>query len=192
MRPGPRFPLLLTAAVILLLVPISHQWQQRQWLELTFGGGAVALLLTVLIFPRIRREPPAVPERSISILLVEDTALIMEFIMAALVEGIPALVQPARTKAEAQRLLSSGHFDAALVDLGLPDGSGMDLIHHIRAGSAEPRTHRSIPIVILSGIAVLEPHEVLQASGADEFLVKPFLPKEAVSALQRLMRDRTN
>jgi two-component system KDP operon response regulator KdpE len=71
--------------------------------------------------------------------------------------------------------------DAAIVDLVLPDGDGIDLTRRLREWS-------SIPILVLSAVGdEAEKVRALEA-GADDYVVKPFGPKELVARLQRALQ----
>jgi len=71
--------------------------------------------------------------------------------------------------------------DAAIVDLVLPDGDGIDLTRRLREWS-------SMPILVLSAIGdEAEKVRALEA-GADDYVVKPFGPRELVARLQRALR----
>jgi two-component system, OmpR family, KDP operon response regulator KdpE len=71
--------------------------------------------------------------------------------------------------------------DAAILDLLLPDGDGVDIVRHLRTWSA-------MPIIVLS--AVGEDEEKVRAleEGADDYVVKPFNPRELVARLKAVLR----
>lgn len=87
----------------------------------------------------------------------------------------------AQTAADALDLASVHPPDAAILDLVLPDGSGVDICREIRTWS-------SMPIILLS--AVGEEDEKVRAleAGADDYVVKPFAPRELVARLQAALR----
>jgi two-component system KDP operon response regulator KdpE len=71
--------------------------------------------------------------------------------------------------------------DAAIVDLVLPDGDGVDVTRRLREWSA-------MPIIVLSAIGdEAEKVRALEA-GADDYVVKPFAPRELVARLQAALR----
>jgi two-component system KDP operon response regulator KdpE len=90
-------------------------------------------------------------------------------------------VTTAQTAADALDLVSVHPPDAAILDLVLPDGSGIDVCREIRTWS-------SMPIIVLS--AVGEEDEKVRAleAGADDYVVKPFAPRELVARLQAALR----
>jgi DNA-binding response OmpR family regulator len=95
-----------------------------------------------------RRRPGSVPR----ILHVEDDADAVT-LLAALV-GKRAEMVAARSCREAQRALSEAEFDLIVLDVELPDGSGLDLL---------PLLHRSRPVPVL----VFSAHELSLAMGSD-------------------------
>jgi two-component system KDP operon response regulator KdpE len=76
--------------------------------------------------------------------------------------------------------------DAAIVDLVLPDGDGVEVTRRLREWSA-------MPIIVLSAVGdEAEKVRALEA-GADDYVVKPFGPRELVARLQRaLQRTETS
>jgi PAS domain S-box-containing protein len=84
-------------------------------------------------------------ERKPAILHVEDDEDVLKVISASL--GDDVAVTPARSAAEARRMLREERFDLVILDLGLPDGSGADLISVIPLGTA---------VVIFSALEVDE------------------------------------
>jgi two-component system KDP operon response regulator KdpE len=71
--------------------------------------------------------------------------------------------------------------EAAIIDLVLPDGNGVDLCRRLRDWSA-------MPIIVLSAIG--EEQEKVRAldAGADDYVTKPFGPQELVARLQAVLR----
>lgn len=115
-------------------------------------------------------------DRGLNILLVEDDAGIARFIQRALkAEGYQVTWQT--LAAEARPLLASGRFDAAILDLGLPDGDGRDLASEARARGID------LPICMLTARSELEDKLAGFASGADDYLTKPFAMAELVARL---------
>jgi len=90
-------------------------------------------------------------------------------------------IVPAETAAEALDRAAVRPPDAAIIDLVLPDGDGIEVCRSLRAWS-------SMPILVLS--AVGEEGEKVRAleAGADDYVVKPFGPRELVARLQAALR----
>jgi DNA-binding response OmpR family regulator len=94
-------------------------------------------------------------------------------------------VDVARTCAEAEELLVATDFDVACVDLGLPDGDGLDLVRRL-AGDPDLRRPRRT-LVLTARDAVADRIAGLDA-GADDYLVKPFDFAELLARLRALGR----
>lgn len=117
------------------------------------------------------------------ILLVEDDADLAAVTALGLRNEAYA-VDVAGTRAEAEALLRSTDFDLACLDLGLPDGDGLDLLRHLATGELR-RPRRTI--VITARDAVADRVAGLDA-GADDYLVKPYAFSELVARVRALAR----
>ena len=115
------------------------------------------------------------------ILLVEDDAQIAEGLCAALaLENFT--VDHMLTAAAAEQALNLGHFDAVILDLGLPDEDGVVWLERMR------RQGHDLPVLILSARdSVTQKVSGLQA-GADDYLLKPFDLRELSARLHSLVR----
>jgi two-component system KDP operon response regulator KdpE len=93
--------------------------------------------------------------------------------------GFEAL--PAETAAEALQVATLQRPDAAIIDLLLPDGDGVEVCRALREWS-------DMPILVLSAVGD-EDHKVraLEA-GADDYVTKPFSPRELVARLRAVLR----
>jgi DNA-binding response OmpR family regulator len=123
-----------------------------------------------------------------TILIVEDHRLTRTFLSDNLVADGYEIVE-AGCAAEAQRLIESTYPDLAIVDLGLPDRDGLDLLRYVResdrvAGRVDP----DLPLLVLSGRASeLERVRGLER-GADDYLCKPFGYAELRARVVALLR----
>jgi two-component system catabolic regulation response regulator CreB len=117
------------------------------------------------------------------VLIVEDEPAIRDNIQFALEsEGIETL--QCGTGFEALPLLEQSHIDLVVLDVGLPDISGFDLLKRIRALQQTP--------VILLTARNAELDRVLGLEiGADDYVVKPFSPRELAARVKAVLR-RTN
>jgi DNA-binding NtrC family response regulator len=93
-------------------------------------------------------------------------------------------VTSARTGNEAIAAAVSGGVDAVLSDLYMPDGGGLDLVRELRA--ADP----SIPILIMTAQGSVESAVEAVASGATDFIGKPFEISSVVALLRRYLEAR--
>jgi DNA-binding response OmpR family regulator len=118
------------------------------------------------------------------ILLVEDDADLAEVVALGLRNESYA-VDVARTGAAAEALLRTTDFDVACLDLGLPDGDGLDLVRRLAVDRDLRRPRRCL--VLTARDAVADRVAGLDA-GADDYLVKPFAFSELVARLRALGR----
>src|SRR5499426_1069690 len=115
------------------------------------------------------------------LLVVEDEPRILEIIKAAL-ERAEFAVDTVRRRADAREALANTAYDAAILDLGLPDGDGLNLLAELR-----PAGNR-IPILILTARDAVEQRVLGLDAGADDYLVKPFAMSELVARTKALLR----
>ena len=122
-----------------------------------------------------------VPATQTRVMLVDDHE---DFrgLMVALLEGQPDLevVAQAGSMAEARAEAATARFDVVVLDLGLPDGNGADLIGELREASPGGA------VLIMS--ASLHPTNLEKAmrEGADEVMDKLASPREVVGTVRRL------
>jgi two-component system phosphate regulon response regulator PhoB len=124
------------------------------------------------------------PESSLPlILVVEDDKGIQELLRFTLVCGA---YQPlcADSAEEAEGLLSSCLPDLALIDWMLPGKSGLLLTRRLRS---DRRTQR-LPIILLTARGEEADRVAGLEGGADDYIVKPFSPKELLARLQAVLR----
>jgi DNA-binding response OmpR family regulator len=83
---------------------------------------------------------------------------------------------------EARSVLSTTFYAALILDLGLPDGDGLELLRDIR--------HRNnpIPVLVLTARGGLHDRVLGLRSGADDYLVKPFALEELIARLEAQLR----
>jgi two-component system KDP operon response regulator KdpE len=121
-----------------------------------------------------------------SILVIDDEAQIRRFLRAGLeLNGFQ--VRDAENGAEGLRQATLWAPDLVILDLGLPDMDGGDLIERLRSWS-------TVPVIVLSVRAREEEKVRLLEAGADDYVVKPFgmaeLLARARAALRRHVRAR--
>jgi two-component system, OmpR family, phosphate regulon response regulator OmpR len=80
--------------------------------------------------------------------------------------------------------LKHGHYDALLLDLMLPDGDGLELTRELRA---DARLHR-LPLLMLTARGEPTDRIVGLELGADDYLPKPFEPRELLARVKALLR----
>ena len=115
-----------------------------------------------------------------TILLVEDEESITEPLAEALArEGFEPVV--AATAADALELAASRSPDLVLLDLMLPDGSGLDVCRELRSRS-------SVPIIMVTARGEEMDRVVGLEVGADDYVVKPFSAREVVARIRAVLR----
>jgi two-component system, OmpR family, KDP operon response regulator KdpE len=93
-------------------------------------------------------------------------------------------VTTAATVEEALDALALRQFDAAILDLLLPDGNGIEL-------TAEIRKFSRIPVIVLSAVGEEEEKVRALRAGADDYITKPFGPDELMARLEAVLRRVT-
>ena len=116
----------------------------------------------------------------LSILLVEDEKNICDFISTSL-SAQDYRISTAHTGKEAHPIITSQCPDLILLDLGLPDMDGMEIIRQVRTWS-------SVPIIVLS--ARTQEQEKVRALdlGADDYLTKPIGTSELLARIRTALR----
>ena len=140
--------------------------------------------------PITRSENFIPPEESPSkdyhhqILLVEDDASIAQVIQIALADD-GFNVHHVSTIAEAEAKLKGNTFHAVILDIGLPDGNGLELLEHLRI-CAETQ---AVPVVVVT--ASLPMPEKFSDPLLIDWITKPFDEKRLLRAVQLAVRGRT-
>ncbi|MDP4301187.1 response regulator [Leptothrix discophora] len=121
-----------------------------------------------------------------TVLLVEDDRELRATLREALqVEGHSVLAAASLADARllARQALASDALDLVLLDLGLPDGDGSQLL-------AELRSRPGLPLIVISARSDEEGKVALLDAGADDYLVKPFSLAELLARLRVAWRHR--
>src|ERR1700744_6373486 len=115
-----------------------------------------------------------------TVLLVEDERKLRELVRSYL-ERAGFTVLSTESGAEAITLAASAAPDIVVLDLGLPDVSGETVAREIRAASATP-------ILMLTAKATEDDRIAGLELGADDYVTKPFSPRELVLRVQAILR----
>ena len=113
---------------------------------------------------------------ALRVLVVEDTDPVRALIVLALTRD-GCTVEEASGAAAAHARLSEGLPDVVVLDLGLPDGSGLDLLRELVGGGT--------PVVVLTGRGDEVDRVVGLELGAEEYMVKPFFSRELAARVRR-------
>ena len=119
-------------------------------------------------------------ETAISILAVDDEPDILDIIEQYL-SGHQYEVETATCVSEAREKMGHTHFDLLVLDLNLPGESGLSLAQSID-GPDRPA------ILMLTGLGAVNDRLTGFAAGADDYLVKPFEPRELLARVKSLSR----
>lgn len=119
-------------------------------------------------------------EPAITVLLIEDEPQMRRFLRAALDSGAWHLIE-APTAREGLAQAASRNPDLILMDLGLPDGDGLDLTRRIREWS-------TVPIIVLSARGREADKVTALDAGADDYLTKPFGVEELLARMRVALR----
>lgn len=118
------------------------------------------------------------------LLLLEDDDLLAESLAESLKDN-GYLVDLAASLKAAKSLMATEDYELAILDVGLPDGSGLDLLAHWR------KQKRSTPILILTARDTWEDKVIGLETGADDYLTKPFHEAELMARLKALLRRQS-
>lgn len=117
------------------------------------------------------------------ILIIEDDKIIGDALLTALkIEGYA--VDWVETKESAILAFETHTYNMLLIDIGLPDGSGIDLLTEIRAQK------NKVPIIMLTAYDKTDYKVQGLDAGADDYLIKPFRLNELKARIRALHRRR--
>jgi DNA-binding response OmpR family regulator len=129
----------------------------------------------------LRTGPTQIPQPPL-VLIVEDDARIVELLQLALVQQHLRVIT-ALDGEEAIRRALAERPDLVIMDVRLPRKSGLEVCDFLRHDPEDPH----VPIILLSASSDTEARLDGLARGADDFVAKPFSPKELVARAQRLL-----
>jgi CheY-like chemotaxis protein len=128
---------------------------------------------------------------TLRLLVVEDNELNRALVRAIITRaGDPVLrgaeIIEAHTLAQAQAVLSDTTVDAVLLDVQLPDGSGLTLLDQLPASVRERRP----VIVAVTGGVMPEQRAAAMAAGCDAIVTKPYVAADLTQTLSTHLADR--
>ncbi|QIB33500.1 response regulator [Ancylobacter pratisalsi] len=115
------------------------------------------------------------------LLLVEDSARLRELI-GETIRGAGWRLDTAGGLTEAEDALAVARYDLVLLDLGLPDGDGLDLLRGLR------RRKDTTPTLVLTARGAVDERIAGLDAGADDYLTKPFNNGELLARARALLR----
>lgn len=116
-------------------------------------------------------------------LVVDDSKVMREMVVACL-RGLPdAQFTQAASGLEAIERLSLSPFDIVILDLNMPDITGIEVLEFVRAQDKL----KALPIVVVTTRGDEESRSAALAAGASSFMTKPFTPESIAAEAQRLL-----
>jgi two-component system, OmpR family, response regulator len=119
------------------------------------------------------------------ILMVEDDKVLADAISRVLVQSAHA-VDIITTGESADHALAHGHYDLAILDIGLPGLSGLEVLRRLRERKS------TLPVLMLTALDTLEDRVRGLDLGADDYLAKPFDLPELEARVRALLRRGHN
>ena len=113
------------------------------------------------------------------VLIVDDNAELVETLRAVIASGVPGLTIATAANGESALKMAQQGFDVAIVDVKLPDVSGIDLIQPLRVASPFSE------VLLLTGFASVDAAIGALRSGAFAFVLKSFRPEELISIVEQ-------
>src|SRR4026207_609521 len=115
-------------------------------------------------------------------ILVVDDDLEIRKLLARYIEGQGFRVQLAASCRELREKLATQQIDLIVLDVMLPDGSGLDMCRDLRANRS------NVPIILLTALKEDVDRIIGLEIGADDYLGKPFNPRELVARIRAVLR----
>jgi DNA-binding response OmpR family regulator len=129
-------------------------------------------------------------EEIASVVVCEDDAMTLELLCDHLVADRYGVL-PAPSASDALRLCRFNQPDLMLLDLSLPDASGLDVLREIReADGIESRFDPQLPVIVLTGRGAQTDRVRGLTAGADDYLTKPFDIEELRARIGAVLRRR--
>lgn len=116
----------------------------------------------------------------ITVVIIEDEKPLRRFLRASFAEDEAKIIE-AETGAEGLRLIARSTPDLVLLDLGLPDRDGIDVLRELREWS-------QIPVIVLSARGQEKDKVAALDAGADDYLTKPFSVNELMARIRVAIR----
>jgi CheY-like chemotaxis protein len=150
---------------------LDADWTTCPWCRTSIAGRAGVV-------------PPKASERLPRLLVVEDDPSVCAFVESAMDGSFEVVCAP---DAETGLALASGSdFDAVIIDHGLPDATGVEVIRLLRS---DPST-LTLPVLLLTGDYSLEVEREARRAGADDYLAKPVEPMVLEERMLALAQGR--
>jgi two-component system OmpR family response regulator len=120
--------------------------------------------------------------QSQSHILVVDDDREIRTLLGRYLDGQGFRVSMAADRRECEHKLASGQFDLMVLDVMLPDGSGLDICRALRDH------HPHVPVILLTALKEDVDRIIGLELGADDYLGKPFNPRELTARIRAVLR----
>lgn len=118
------------------------------------------------------------------VLVVDDDMRLRE-LLGKFLNDYSYRVQTAANAAQARAQLASQHFDIMILDIMMPKETGLQLLSSIRSAQS---SYKYLPVILLTAQDGLDEKIHGLMSGADDYLTKPFEPKELIARIETVLR----
>lgn len=118
-----------------------------------------------------------------TILVVDDSAAMRSLLVATIETLGPIKTVQAANGFEALRILPREEVDLILTDINMPDINGLELLSFVRSNPL----YQKLPVIIISTEGSRKDIDRGLSLGANEYLVKPFIPAKLLELVQRLL-----
>ncbi|MEX1200449.1 MAG: sigma-54 dependent transcriptional regulator [Methylophaga sp.] len=122
----------------------------------------------------------------LNILLIEDEKLFAKSVLRRL-QSAGHEGQIAASRAEGEALLKDTEFDLLLLDVRLPDGSGLDLLEQLRAPQS---AWQSLPVIVMTAYGEIEDAVSAMKLGANDYLKKPVDLDDLMLTIDKVMHTK--
>lgn len=139
-------------------------------------------MLRIVNYGEKRYERPIIKNVSIPVLLIDDDIRLAE-LLKTYMESHGFALTAAQNVQEGMRRVRAQEYEIVLLDIMLPDGDGLDVCRKIRASS-------SVPVIMLTARGADEDKIIGLELGADDYLAKPFNPRELVARIKAVLRRK--
>lgn len=120
------------------------------------------------------------------ILVIDDDDRIRDLV-ARYLEANGFFVSVAEDAAQAKEILKLAAYDALVVDVMMPGQSGIEFTEELRSKGG---VYADLPVLLLTAMGEVEDKIIGLTAGADDYLTKPFDPRELVLRLEAILRRR--
>ncbi len=119
------------------------------------------------------------------IVAIDDTHAILTFLRISL-EAMGATFDGAATASGGMALCESKHPDLVILDLGLPDHGGLDILPRLK----RLQKNSGLPVIVLTVRKEQESRDMAEKLGADAYITKPFVMDDLISVIEDTLNNK--